>query len=202
MCLGCIPQEETLNEILWNAVDAQDYEAVDAALFSGANPDTFYIPLEDKCGRPRPGHPFAELFLSLKEFNALFESAKRSTRFLPSAFSGHHFDINTGLDQHEFISVLMRASQLGDTRMIATLIAAGAAVNMSQPDLVYADGFGYGGMTALCFAVGNLAATQLLVEYGADINKVIKGLPGYEVCSNYMISVNAILSVCVNIRMC
>lgn len=95
----------------------------------------------------------------------------------------HHYVLASEDELHthrDYVSVLMVAAQHRHTAMLEALVASGADINLPQPTITYADGYGYGGMTPLCYALHCPLTTKWFVDQGADVNITIVGLPGYE----------------------
>jgi ankyrin repeat protein len=69
-----------------------------------------------------------------------------------------------------------------DIEIVRMLIDAGATIDLMRPSLVYGDGYGYGGHTALHIAVceGDFEKVKALVKAGADVDIRIDGHSGYE----------------------
>ena len=158
--------KKSVHEQLWDAVVVKDIHAATKALENGANPNTFRIP-------------------------PVRNNNKVTFDVLKKEVDGHHNDDDMDdkklENHHDYISVLMKAAQLHDVPMLQLLKNAGANVNLVQPILTYADGYGYGGMTALCYALHCPNTTQWFLDNGADIHVKIGGLPGYEdiPCPNF-----------------
>ena len=70
-------------------------------------------------------------------------------------------------EQDAWISLLMLAAQTGNAEMIELLIEHGADEDFEQPGLTFADGYGYGGITALMCAGMSPEATRALLDNGA-----------------------------------
>jgi len=70
-------------------------------------------------------------------------------------------------EQDSWISLLMLAAQTGNAEMIELLIEYGADEYFEQPGLTFADGYGYGGITALMCAGMSPEATRALLDNGA-----------------------------------
>jgi hypothetical protein len=148
---------KSVNEILWDAVKSKNIDQATAAINDGADPNTFRIPSEngDTC-----------------EFHKLTES-----------IDGHDNmnDQSKNLQEHmDYISVLMVAAQNSDIPMLNLLHSNGAEINLIQPNLVRGDGYPYGNMTAICYALHCVDTVTWFMDHGANVKIRIAGLPEYE----------------------
>jgi hypothetical protein len=157
------------NQRLWDAVVAKDTEAAKAALRDGAEPNTFRIPMDHE---DEPG------FRALRDDEAVIYDASVCD----------WEDVCRQLRLHrDYVSVLMVAAQNQDLSMLTILKEAGADIDLQQPALIHGDGYAYGEMSPVCYAVHCIETTKWFVDNDAYLNFKIRGLPGYEdiPCPNY-----------------
>jgi hypothetical protein len=152
-----------LNQMLWNAVKSSDVAAAKQAFSMGACADLF-LESDDKDdpqsdddnggfrrNSKAPLMMFSE-YLSRRQFCGDFMNSYGS---LPH-------QIRDGM------STLMLATQKNDLCMMNWLLDVGCNVNGAQPkSYVQADGYEFGGMTALAFAT-SIESMNLLLSRGAD----------------------------------
>ena len=175
MAKGYLFQNGHQNELLWNAVKAQQLDAAKAALSAGADPNTFRVPsvLRDDKGNKNTSVEFR----TMTEDNVEHHNQHDNGRIRAHDLHKHE----------EYVSVMMVAAQNKDIPMLNALLEAGGNVNLVQPALTFADGYGYGGMRPICYALHCSKTTQWFVDHHADVDIRIRGLPGYEdiPCPNY-----------------
>lgn len=152
---------------LWDALEKRNLEAAKVCLEAGANPDIIQVPRD----------------LKGKLYN-VFDVVCISS-MTDEEFSGHHYgqgndDGKMPEEQDAWVTALMKAAGRADLDAIRLLCSFNASLNFAQPSLTYADGYNYGGITALMCARKSVEATRLLCELGANVNAMMHGTPGYE----------------------
>lgn len=158
----------TSNQLLWEAVKSKNIHAARSALAADADPNTFRVPTTS---RTKSGKEKITV-----EFDPITEHD-----------IDHHNDHDHAcIREHElhkhndYVSCMMVAAQNKHIAMLDVLLTSGADVNLAQPQLCYADGYGYGKMTPVCYALNCPKTAQWFVDHGAELDNNIDGLPGYE----------------------
>jgi hypothetical protein len=144
------------NQSLWNAVVAKNTKAAKAVLENGADANTFRIPIKN----------------GNQEFREITETSIDHDN---KKDHGNRFP-----EYRDYVSVMMVAAHNNDVPMLALLAKHGANINLAQPTLCYSDGYAYGKMTPICFALDCRKTTKWFIDNGADVNITIVGLPGYD----------------------
>ena len=152
-------RRKELDQEMWNAVKAGDLAAAQAVYAKGAHPDLFFEGDE-------------EAVVVLMPFDEYLKKGVFKHEFIAGC---NVYNVDTDVCEPSQLtagmSCLMLSTQQGNHQMMNWLLDVGCDIISAQPDdYVYADGWTFGGMTALAFA-SSLDAVMLLLARGADTNK-------------------------------